>query len=182
VFSGFSTATGINGAWGPILTASTTSFTLNFPATQSTDTGTATVYQPIAGIFVGCEYQSTSLRRPVWGYWPGTSDATADASCKIIDDPLMVFRCQGNAQITQAMVGQNAQFAIGSGSTVLNGRSGAYLDISNYTPAPLAYYPFRIVNLIDVPPPPAPGTDTTSAYNWAYVTFNNQDYRQLAGI
>ena len=183
VFSGFSTATALNGTWGPVLSSTTTSVTFNFPVTQSTDTGTVVFYQPITGIFAGCEYMSSSLKRRVWSnYWPGvTTDipASTTIACKVIDDPQTVFRVQGNGNITQAMVGLNATFNIGTGSTV-NGVSGATLDVTGTAPAAASpYLQFTITGLIADPPPGGAGngTDTASAYNWAYVTFNNQTYR-----
>ena len=183
-FGTMSTATTLSGSTqGPILSSTTTTATFAFPVTQSTDTGTATVWSPIAGIFNGVEYNSISQRKVVWSpWWPGTSDATGDSQARIIDDPQMVFRVQGNAQITQAMVGMNASFVIGTGSSITF-KSGATLDAAgiNIAPAPVSYLPFRIVSLISSPPG-ANGSDTTSAYNWAEVAFNNQDYRGLVGL
>jgi len=134
----------------------------------------------IAGIFAGCEYMSIVQKKPVWSwYWPG-SDAASDPMCKIISDPYMVFRAQGNAQITLAKVGGNMQFALGTGNTT-TGQSGAYLDVSGTADITVSTLPFRVVGLV-TDPPGAPGTDTTSAYNWAYVTFNWQDFRSTTGI
>jgi hypothetical protein len=186
ILSGFASGSaGANGGPYTVLTATTTSFTISFPSTLSTDTGTATFYQPVAGIFVGCEYMSSSLKRRVYlNYWPGnTSDIPANTTitAKVINDPEVVFRVQGNGQITQAMVGLNATFAIGTGSTV-NGISGASLDTVTTAPAAgSSYLPFRIIGLIDAPPG-GPGTDTTSAYNWCYVAFNNQDFNALNAV
>jgi hypothetical protein len=136
----------------------------------------------IAGIFIGCEYMSASQKKIVnLPYWPGT-DAVSGFNVRalVIDDPLSVFRVQGNGLITFAMIGLNAQFAIGSGSTV-TGNSGATLDMVTNVPAATSTYPFRIIDLI-TDPPGANGTDTTSAYNWAFVGFNNQDFKSLTGI
>ncbi|HEY3623738.1 MAG TPA: hypothetical protein VGL12_15355 [Roseiarcus sp.] len=139
----------------------------------------------IGGIFVGCEYMSVSQKKWIASpWWPG-NDAVAsgsgfDVHAKIIDDPLTVFRVQGNGQITLAMIGMNGQFAIGSGNSV-TGKSGATLDVVTSPPAVTATFPFRIVDLVRDPPGSA-GADPTSAYNWAYVTFNNQDYKSLTGI
>jgi hypothetical protein len=139
----------------------------------------------IGGIFVGCEYMSISQKKWIAvSWWPG-SDAVVsgtgfDVHAKIIDDPLTVFRAQGNGQITLAMIGMNAQFAIGSGNTV-TGRSGATIDITGTPPAVTATFPFRIVDLVR-DPPGSIGADPTTPFNWAYVTFNNQDYKSLTGI
>jgi hypothetical protein len=136
----------------------------------------------IAGIFIGCEYMSVSQRKLVTSrYWPG-SDAVAGLNvvAKVIDDPLSTFRVQGNGQITFTMIGMNAQFAIGSGNAVTQ-LSGATLDVVTTPPASTSTFPFRILDLV-TDPPGAPGTDTTSAFNWAVVTFNNQDFKSLTGI
>jgi hypothetical protein len=136
----------------------------------------------IGGIFIGCEYMSVAGKKIVArNYWPG-SDALSSLNvmARIIDDPLTVFRVQGNGQVTFAMIGMNAQFAIGAGNQA-TGISGATLDVVTTPPAVTATFPFRIVDLI-TDPPGAPGTDTTSPYNWAYVTYNNQDFKSLTGI
>ena len=140
----------------------------------------------IAGIFLGCEYMSISQRKWVGNnFWPGADAVlSVGVAAKVIDDPLMAFRVQGNGQITLAMVGLNAQFAQPSG---LNpdphalGRSSIALDITGTVPAATNTLPFRILDLI-TDPPGSNGTDTTNPYNWAYVTFNNQDFKSLTGI
>jgi hypothetical protein len=137
----------------------------------------------IAGIFCGCEYMSISQKKWIAvPWWPGNdavlSGTGFDVHAKVIDDPLTVFRVQGNGQILLAHVGMNAQFALGAGNTV-TGKSGATLDVAGVglgPPSTLATWPWRIVDLIR-DPPGAPGTDSTSPFNWAYVTFNNQDYK-----
>jgi flagellar hook-associated protein 1 FlgK len=75
-------------------------------------------------------------------------------------------------------VGNNINFALGTGSTA-TGNSGATLDVS--TVLTTSTLPFKVVSLI-YDPPGANGADTTTAYNWAYVTFNWQDYKSTTGI
>jgi hypothetical protein len=136
----------------------------------------------IAGVFLGCEYMSIGQRKIFGRNWWGGGDAVAglNVSARVIDDPLSVFRIQGNGLITFAMIGMNAQFAIGVGNQA-NGMSGATLDVVTNPPAVTATFPLRIIDLI-TDPPGANGTDTTTPYNWAYVTFNNQDFKALTGI
>lgn len=144
----------------------------------------------IAGIFIGCEYTSISQRKWVSGFWPGGTDAvpTVGVQAKVIDDPLMAFRVQANGLITFAMIGLNANFAQPTGLNPdphATGRSSVALDIANQSggglPGPGAAFPFRITDLI-TDPPGSNGTDTTSQYNWAYVTFNNQDFKVQTGL
>ena len=143
----------------------------------------------IAGIFQSVSFQSTSLngqtRRAL--YWPG-SDAQSDPVAQVLCDPMAVFMAQANAQALPSHVGQNANFAIGTGTTG-NGQSGATLDIS--TVATTSTLPFRIIGLatFDTTAPWMPslayganGADQTTPFNYVYVAFNNQDFKSLTGI
>lgn len=206
VFTGTSFATGgsINGAF--TITASTTT-TITFivdGAYASTLTfGAAYVYTPVAGIFVGCRYLSTSQKKTVWGnYWPG-SDANGDVTAYAITDPNAQFLVQtANSNTTAtavglANVGQNIGFYLNSannstsptvgsgGGNTMTGFSGAYADqYSLSANSPQGYYanavlPFRVVSLLDyVPGATSPlvsinGADPTTAYNKIVVGFNN---------
>ena len=132
----------------------------------------------IHGIFIGCKYLSVTRGITFWSkYWPG-SDAAADIEAYVISNPMTTFVVQANGQLLQSHVGQNANFALGTGST-LNGLSGATLDVS--TIATTNTLPFRIVSLITAPLGQN-GTDQTSPYGFAVVAFNNQDFKSLTGI
>lgn len=138
-----------------------------------------TAVSQMVGIFVGCEYLSTSQGRVVWSpYWPG-SDVASSAQSSIV---AYVIPCSpgaaprfvvqtGNSNttasaVTQADVGQNADVAMGTGST-LSGRSGAYLDM--YTAGTTSTLPFRIISLY---PGVGNGSDAASANNWVIVEAN----------
>ena len=132
---------------------------------------------PLAGIFVGCQYLSTSQKRTVWSaYWPG-SDATGDVIAYVVNDPNSRFVVMGNSTTfnisgsltnwTSSPVGQYAQFAIGTGNAN-TGQSGAYLN----SLATTATFPFIVTDLITFPPG-SNGADPTTAYNWVVVGFNN---------
>jgi hypothetical protein len=127
----------------------------------------------LAGIFVGCKYLSTAQKKTVWSnYWPG-SDANGDVEAYVINDPNAQFLCQaGGTNVGFALVGQNIQLNVGTGSTS-TGISGMYVE----SPATTATLPFRIVAI-----PGAQGSNTTAdptvpnptlAYNWVIVQFNN---------
>lgn len=138
----------------------------------------------IAGIFAGCDYISATLLRRVWSpYWPGSGSALANTTinAKIINDPNAQFSVQsGNAgsPVTQANVGNNINFAIGTGNA-LNGQSGAYANQATVNTT--ATLPFRITGL-QLNPPGANGTDATSNGNIIIVAFNNVDTKSLTGI
>ena len=142
---------------------------------------------PPLGIFNGCEYISASQGRLVQSaQFPGADQITNGiVKAKVLDSPSLQFVVQTGwaagspIPASQAMVGMNAQYANGTGST-LTGQSGAYLDL-NATPATTSTFPFRILALV-ADPPGANGTDTTTAYNWVKVMWNNEFYRQLTGI
>ena len=148
--------------------------------------GTIDGTHPIAGIFWGCQYLSTTQKRTVWSqYWPG-SDATGDVIAYVIDDPNARFVVQTsgasfqitgtNTTFTSSPVGQFAQFNAGSGSTTTQ-QSGQYLDTVGST----ASYPFVITDMV-IDPPGANGTDATSNYNYVVVGFNNEWLRSNTAV
>jgi hypothetical protein len=131
------------------------------------------------GIFVGCKYLNTSLGRTVFSpYWPG-SGATGDVEAYVIDDPNSRFLVQtsfsgapmtGTATtMTSGIIGQYAQFTIGSGNTS-TGRSGAYLSSVNTT----VTFPFIVV---DYQISGNNGGDPTTQYCNVIVGFNNEIFR-----
>ena len=133
----------------------------------------------LAGIFVGCKYLSTAMKRVVWSnYWPG-SDTAYDVECYVIDDPNAQFLVQANGSgmvwtgtypgtMTGGPVGQYANFKIGTGNTA-NGLSGAYLDGVSTT----VTNPF-IVRDFYYGAPGQNGSDPTTNYNYLVVGFNNE--------
>jgi hypothetical protein len=137
----------------------------------------------LAGIFVGCEYLSVAMKRPVWSnYWPGGGDVAVGSTprCWITNSPNARFRVQAGNSTTvgfvQADIGMNAQFGYGSGNPA-SGLSGAYIDMA-VARAVTATFPFRIVALV-TDPPGGPGTVQASPYNWAIVAFNNVETKSL---
>ena len=173
----------------------------------STASGTVTVFVPVAGIFVGCKYLSTSQKRTVWSaYWPG-SDANGDVLAYVISDPNAQFLVQtGNSNTTAtavglSAVGQNISFnwndSTATGETNGNTASGqstmfadqrSLVENSAAGAASNAYLPFRVVSLANyVPGQTSPlvsvnGNDPTSGYNSIVVGFNNAMPRNFNGI
>lgn len=145
----------------------------------------------VAGIFVGCKYQSVSQKRTLWSnYWPG-SDATGDVVAYVVTDPNAQFIVQtANSNTTAtavglANIGNNIGFAIGTGTTA-NGISGAYAD--QFTINTTATLPFRILALANYTPGSISplvsinGNDPTTAFNAIVVGFNNAVGKSLTGI
>lgn len=129
-----------------------------------------------AGIFWGCEYMSVAAQRKVVStFWPG-SDAAADVKALIV--PLMgsspgLFMIQSDGTaITFADIGLNAQvnYAAPTSQGVVR-RSGVTLDQGSINTT--ATFPFKIEGLwSDYAPAGSPGTDDTTDYNIAVVSFN----------
>lgn len=130
------------------------------------------------GIFYGCEYQSADGSIKFSPYWPGA--AQADAVARVIAAPGAIFEVQSNAGPTVfADIGQNADFTVGTGSTVGGCLSGATLSNLGAT----ATLPFRVLGLVGDAinaggqGGAGNGTDNSTAYNLVRVTFNQQDYK-----
>lgn len=132
----------------------------------------------IHGVFLGCNYLASAGGVVYSRYWPG-SGAASDATCQVISDPTALFLVQANGQTTQAMEGQNIQFALGTGNVSTQG-SGAYVDTT--TVATTNTLPFRVWKLYTYGAPGANGSDQTTPYGYMLVTYNNQDFKSLTGI
>jgi hypothetical protein len=169
-------------------------------ASTNTSADTATGVAPtVSGIFQGCEYFSVSQQRKVRSpYWPG-SDAQFDPDCFIHEQPgsLFLAACNGTP-ITFSQIDDNCGMFIATGGSsaptagsgqgnTINGLSGALIDSAGTNgsgsgaPATGAALPFRIVKLYSEDmiqgAPNAGGTgfngtDNTTNFNWAVVTFN----------
>jgi hypothetical protein len=147
---------------------------------------------PLAGIFVGCKYLSTSQKRTVWSnYWPG-SDTAYPGEAYYVNDPNAQFLVQsGNTgtAITQANVGSMINYAIGSGNAA-SGLSGAYVNQATIlapTASGSAELPFRIVGIATNVPAVATGSgavpyDPTAANNYVVVAFNSVQTKSLGTV
>lgn len=206
VYGGTSTAATANGAW-EVIASSTTTAAFAFSGAYTTGTASAVIFTPIAGIFVGCAYQSTAAKKTVWSnYWPGTSDASGDITAYVVNDPNAQWSVQtANSNTTATAVGlSNVGQNIGvnylnSGGSQTNGNTANGLSTyfaDQYTLAanfPTGYVgqnymPFRIMGLQNSsivgtsPFAGINGYDSTTAYNDIVVGFNNMMLKQLAGI
>ena len=158
---------------------------------QAASTGTTPGNLGIAGIFQGCKYLSTAMKRTVYSnYFPGSGDpVSGTVEGYIINDPNAHFLVQTDSTgVALADVNGTVGFLIGSGNTA-TGLSGAYLDIANtlnLSSASPNFYaqnsPFRIIGLLSFPPG-APGTLANGqAYDQAIVAFNSVNSRNFVGV
>lgn len=132
----------------------------------------ATAGSQLAGIFLGCEYQSATglVRSP---YWPG-SGATADvkaiiAPCNLSTPGWFLVQAVGNTGILFANIGLNVDVSLGTGSTV-TGLSGAGADQT--TLGTTSTLPFRVMAMGPSIGPSGQPNDNTAANNWIYVAAN----------
>lgn len=169
----------------PIASTNTTAIFRNDPVSLNTTTGfleQATAgTAPLAGVFAGCKYSSVSRNgQTVWSsYWPGADAVAGSVEGYVINDPNARFQCQvsGASPITQANVGENVQFALGTGNTA-TGYSGASALFSSL--ATTATLPFKIDAVVTTPPGQN-GTDVSTALNFIIVRFNNVLTKTLTG-
>lgn len=128
----------------------------------------------VDGIFDGCTFNDASGNTKWQPYCPAAQTAT----CYILASPGSIFLGQSsNTAITQASVNSNIGYVVGTGQTTGGGFSGYTLDAGHI--GTTATYPFRIVGLFypQYSIAGVNGTDNSSAYNMAVVTFNNQDFK-----
>lgn len=131
----------------------------------------------LEGIFQGCNYIPTGgqLSQQQSPFWVGS--AASDANGYLINAPGALFLAAAlNTAIVTSNIGANIGYAIGTGSTVGGGFSGATLDQSTITTSTA---PFQIVSLYQGV---GNGSDPSTPFNWAIVTFSNQRFKTLTGV
>lgn len=142
-------------------------------------TGALATTGTLVGIFVGCQYTPAG-GIPTWSpFWPGAASTTAVAY--VIDAPNAKFRVAAlNTAIVAANIGNVVNFTTGQCSTVGGGYSIATIDQSTATTTgtTASLLPFKIVGLY---PGVGNGSDPTTPFNWAVVSFNNQQFRTQVG-
>lgn len=127
----------------------------------------------LEGIFVGCNYIPTGgqLTLQPSPFWIGA--AASDATGYLINAPGALFLAAAlNTAIITSNIGANIGFSIGTGSTSGGAFSGATLDQS--TIGTTNTLPFQIVDLYAGV---GNGSDPSTPFNWALVTFNAQRFR-----
>jgi hypothetical protein len=134
----------------------------------------------LVGIFLGCQYYSTSQKKTINNnYWPG-SDATGDVAAYICDDPQSLWMVQAGVAGTafnDTYIGATADIVASPAGNATTGISGMSLN----TPTTTSTNPFKMVGVV-TSPPGANGADITTAYNNVIVSFNNQQFKSLVGV
>jgi hypothetical protein len=116
------------------------------------------------GVFMGCTYTDPSLKYKLNSqYWP-TGTVASDAMAYICDDPDTLFQIQGNASVTQTMLGSNFGVVQNAGSTV-SGDGALALDVS--TRATTNTIALRLVDFVD-----GPFSTVGDAFTDCIVKFN----------
>lgn len=137
----------------------------------------------IIGIFVGCEYLSTSQNKVVWNNQYAGADAAADITAYVIDDPSVILQVwagtgasPGTAgSLLFADIGANINFKTGAGNS-LSGLSTTYVDASTKTTTNTL--PFQIVGFASLPPG-VNGSDTLSSGALVEVVFNQMQTNRV---
>jgi len=158
----------------------------NSTAYITLSTPNAATTNPIIGIFYGCQYQPTS-GPTVWSpSYPGGAISQGDIIAYVCDSPNAVFLAATlQTSLSTADVGKVINFSGGAPSTVGQQLSTATLDqgtLNSTGGTALRPEPFKVVGIYGATiggygtnyGGVGNGTDQTTNYNWAFVTFNAQ--------
>jgi hypothetical protein len=138
----------------------------------------------VDGIFQGCMLIPATGGAPTWSpFYPGS--AGADVTAYVNESPGALFMAAAfSTNISSTAIGNGISFHTGTGSTVGGGFSGYTLDQATITTGTTA--PFQVVGLYGMGNgnwgAVGNGSDSTSAFNWVIVSFNNQRFKSLAGV
>jgi hypothetical protein len=142
---------------------------------RSAASGAVTGGTPV-GVLVGCQYTNSSGQTVQAQYFPGSGVTNAIAF--VVDDPLAAFKVAvafANATVTtvtQAAVGTNMSYNLGTGSTV-DGNSGAFVTAASG--ANTATLPFRVIAVV-----PETATSATT-FTEVIVKVNTHQYNTTLG-
>jgi hypothetical protein len=129
-----------------------------------------------AGVLVGCSYTNSSGQPVQAQYFPGAG--VTNAVAYVVDDPLAAFKVAvafANAvvtTVTQAAVGTNMSYNLGTGTTA-TGDSGAFVTAASG--ANTATLPFRVIAVV-----PETATSATT-FTEVIVKINNHQYNTALG-
>lgn len=137
----------------------------------ATGTGNLTT---ICGVFQGVDYTPVGGIPSFSSFWPGQS--AGDGKAHLIDAPNALFLAASlNTAVPTTAIGANIGFSTGAGGTTIGAGFASYVvDQATITTGPSGA--FQIYSMY---PGIGNGSDTTTAYNWVVVTFNNQRFKNL---
>lgn len=133
----------------------------------------------IGGVAQSFSWISKSQNKTVYqNWWPGNGDASGDVTCFYQADSGALFEVQCLlGPVTQANVGSNANFNVGSGGAQIGAGNQSSFTLDDGTLGSGASLPFKVYNLPVKGPLTAQyataGYDPTQAYNRVWVTINN---------
>lgn len=138
----------------------------------------ATTGQAILGIFVGCEYYSATVQRPVWSaFFPGSVGSSAPVACNIITNPQQLFLVQGtsNAVLGTSVINMNIGFSPATSSQGNQTTGQSVVTLLSSAVSANSSFPFRVVATSTYTfPPGVNGTSTGSeGYQTMIVRGNN---------
>ena len=138
--------------------------------------GAVTSGSPV-GVLVGCAYTNSSGQPVEAQYFPGSG--VTNAVAYVVDDPLAAFKVAvafANATVTtvtQAAVGTNMSYNLGTGSAT-TGDSGAFVTAASG--ANTATLPFRVIAVV-----PETATSATT-FTEVIVKINLHQYNNTTGL
>ena len=129
----------------------------------------------ILGVFAGVEpYYDLNLQQTVFTqWWTGTQNPSADAGCKVIDDPNVAFRAQvSGGPAVLGWRGKNIDWTYG-GATGGNGAPNiagiSTLGLNGASVATTNTLPFRVMGVVGITGGPQ---DPANTNPWIEVVMN----------
>ena len=138
----------------------------------------ATGMKPI-GVFLGCEYEDTSMGLFHRNFWAGGTviKPNSNAWGYVVDDPDLLFEVQAAGSVAQTSLGLNANLSTQTADTaaqLVTGRSK--VSMLNTGHAVTATFPLRIVDFVR-----RPGSSVGDAYTDVIVRINTHAHRDPLG-
>lgn len=128
------------------------------------------------GVFVGCSYVNAQGQVIYSQYYPANTTGVVQAY--VIDDPNVVFQCQADGSLAQAVLGENVTLANAQSTSTGSTTTGnSNIAVSSTTKTSTA--PFRIVGFVN-----SPFSNVGDAYTDILVKWNPgwHSYTNVLGL
>lgn len=144
-------------------------------ATGTIEKDTAVTANLPVGVFLGCEYEDTSLGLFHRQFWPASQAVKTGTTAwaYVVDDPDALFEIQASGAVDQTKLGSNANIVQTAGSTA-TGRSANALNVTGI--AVTGTFPLRIVDFVR-----RPGSVAGDAFTDLVVRLNLHLNRSITG-